>query len=181
MKTLLPLLLAAAVLPAGAFDAPNELSKAVVRDYDTHLAPLLDYLTLEVKPAARLAKELRAAGFTVKEGVGGTGVAAILKNGPGPLVRAAWFRELGAGALGEEEFQEGMGSDDFPMLVTDPYIPSLYFTLGGTAVQDIAPAKASTLCLPSHHSPLFKVEHGPVVRMGVESTVVALKDLIRKR
>jgi hippurate hydrolase len=37
------------------------------------------------------------------------------------------------------------------------------------------------LRLPSHHSPLFKVEHGPAVRMGVESTVVALQDLMPKR
>ncbi|VXB73241.1 amidohydrolase [Massilia sp. 9I] len=440
MKKLLPLLLAAAVLPAGAFDAPNDLSKAVARDYDAHLESLLDYFHrnpelsfLEVKTAARLAKELRAAGFTVTEGVGGTGVVAILKNGPGPLVmmradmdglpmieksglpnastatqkdmegnvtpvahscghdihmtslvgtarrmaaeranwsgtlmligqpaeeriggalammkdglykhfgkpdyalgfhvkadmavgtvlasevspysgadtveiaikgvgahgaqphrgkdpivlgamivmglqtivsrelsprepglitvgsfhggtkaniigdnarlqltvrsenpktrallldgikrmaentaravgmseselpevklvdtpappvvnnvdlvrrlQAAWTKELGAGAIGAEEFREGMGSEDFPMFVTDPYIPSVYFTVGGTAVQDIAAAKAGKLRLPSHHSPLFKVEHGPAVRMGVESTVVALKDLMRK-
>jgi hippurate hydrolase len=44
----------------------------------------------EVKTAARLAKELRQAGFTVTEKFGGTGVVAVLKNGAGPtvLVRA---------------------------------------------------------------------------------------------
>jgi hippurate hydrolase len=44
----------------------------------------------EVKTAARLAKELRQAGFEVTEKFGGTGVVAVLKNGPGPtvLVRA---------------------------------------------------------------------------------------------
>lgn len=437
-KNLLPLLLAATLLP-GALHA-NELSRAVAQDYDTHLAPLLDYLHrnpelsfLEVKTAARMAKELRAAGFSVTEGVGGTGVVAILKNGAGPLVmmradmdglpmleksglpnastaiqkdmegnmtpvahacghdihmtslvgtarrmaaergkwsgtlmlvgqpaeeriggalammkdglykrfgkpdfalgfhvkadmatgkvhasevspysgadtveiaikgvgahgaqphrgkdpivlgamivmglqtivsrelgprepglitvgsfhggtkaniigdnarlqltvrsespktrdlllgaikrmaentaraagmaenelpevklvdtpappvinnvelvrrlRAAWTDKLGPGAIGEEEFREGMGSEDFPMFVTDPYIPSVYFTVGGTAPENIAAAKAGTLRLPSHHSPLFKVEHGPAVRMGVESTVVALQDLMRK-
>ncbi len=33
-----------------------------------------------------MARELRAAGFEVTEGVGGTGVVAILENGEGPLV-----------------------------------------------------------------------------------------------
>ncbi len=41
---------------------------------------------MEFKTAARLAEELRTAGFDVTEGVGGTGVVAIMKNGPGPLV-----------------------------------------------------------------------------------------------
>jgi amidohydrolase len=44
----------------------------------------------EEKTAGRLAKELRQAGFDVTEKFGGTGVVAVLKNGPGPtvLVRA---------------------------------------------------------------------------------------------
>src|SRR5262245_46786575 len=40
----------------------------------------------EVKTAARLARELRGAGFTVTEKVGGTGVVAVFKNGKGPTV-----------------------------------------------------------------------------------------------
>jgi len=40
----------------------------------------------EHKTAARLAKELRAEGFEVTEGVGGTGIVAMMKNGEGPLV-----------------------------------------------------------------------------------------------
>ncbi|UUZ50890.1 hypothetical protein LP420_15440 [Massilia sp. B-10] len=58
-----------------------------LRDYDTRLAPLFDYLHrnpelsfMEVKTAARMAKELREAGFEVTEGVGKTGVVAILKE-----------------------------------------------------------------------------------------------------
>jgi amidohydrolase len=71
----------------------DALSDAVEADYDQHLAVLFDYFhrnpelsSMEVKTAARLAEELRAAGFEVSEGVGGTGVVAIMKNGPGPLV-----------------------------------------------------------------------------------------------
>jgi hippurate hydrolase len=44
----------------------------------------------EERTAARLAKELRLAGFDVTEKFGGTGVVAVLRNGAGPtiLVRA---------------------------------------------------------------------------------------------
>ncbi|HZN69731.1 MAG TPA: amidohydrolase [Tepidisphaeraceae bacterium] len=44
----------------------------------------------EAKTAKRLAEELRKAGYEVTEGVGGHGVVAVLKNGPGRtlLVRA---------------------------------------------------------------------------------------------
>ncbi len=44
----------------------------------------------EVKTAAKLAVEARKAGYEVTEKVGGTGVVAVLRNGPGPvlLIRA---------------------------------------------------------------------------------------------
>ena len=40
----------------------------------------------EVHTAATLAGELRKLGYTVTEHVGGTGVVALLRNGPGPTV-----------------------------------------------------------------------------------------------
>lgn len=40
----------------------------------------------EVRTSAILAAEARKAGFEVTEKVGGTGVVAVLKNGPGPTV-----------------------------------------------------------------------------------------------
>ena len=40
----------------------------------------------EEQTAARLAKELKQAGFEVTEKVGGHGVVGVLKNGPGPTV-----------------------------------------------------------------------------------------------
>lgn len=44
----------------------------------------------EVQSAARMAREARALGFEVTEGVGGHGVVAVMRNGPGPvlLIRA---------------------------------------------------------------------------------------------
>ncbi len=40
----------------------------------------------ETQTAAKLAKEMRALGFEVTEHFGGTGIVAIYKNGPGPMV-----------------------------------------------------------------------------------------------
>ncbi len=40
----------------------------------------------EEQTAARLAKELRKAGFLVTEKIGGTGIVGVFKNGPGPTI-----------------------------------------------------------------------------------------------
>jgi hippurate hydrolase len=55
---------------------------------DLHQSPELSFH--EEKTAAKLADRLRALGYAVSTGVGGTGVVAVMKNGPGPtvLVRA---------------------------------------------------------------------------------------------
>ena len=73
--------------------AEDTIKQAVVKDYDSYLSDLYVYfhknpeLSLqENKTAARLAKELRDQGFEVTEGVGGTGIVAIMKNGAGPMV-----------------------------------------------------------------------------------------------
>jgi amidohydrolase len=51
---------------------------------DLHASPELAFE--EVQTAKKLAVELRALGFEVTEGVGKTGVVALLRNGPGPVV-----------------------------------------------------------------------------------------------
>ena len=70
-----------------------EISRAVAADYDSHLEDLFVHFHenpglsfLETDTAKRMAAELRAAGLTVTEGVGGTGVVGMLKNGEGPLI-----------------------------------------------------------------------------------------------
>jgi len=92
MKKTLLILLSTALLTAPAF-GQEDLKAAVVKDYDQHLSDLFVYfhqnpeLSLqENKTAARLAKELKAEGFDVTTGVGGTGIVAIMKNGKGPMV-----------------------------------------------------------------------------------------------
>lgn len=51
---------------------------------DLHANPELSFQ--ETRSAKIMADAARKAGFTVTEGVGRTGVVAVLKNGPGPVV-----------------------------------------------------------------------------------------------
>jgi len=92
MKRIFVTALSLAIL-SGPAVAAQSIKDAVARDYDSHLSDLFVHfhknpeLSLqEDKTAARLARELSAAGFEVTTGVGGTGVVAIMKNGAGPLV-----------------------------------------------------------------------------------------------
>lgn len=85
--------IAAATSVTPALAADPALEAAVRADYQANLASLFDHFHrhpelsgLEVQTAARMASELRALGYTVTEGVGGTGVVAVLENGPGKTV-----------------------------------------------------------------------------------------------
>ncbi len=71
----------------------HDLKGMVARDYDSYLEPLFVHFHknpelsfFETATAARMASELRAAGLEVTEGVGGTGVVGIMRNGDGPLI-----------------------------------------------------------------------------------------------
>jgi amidohydrolase len=56
--------------------------EALYRDLHRHPELALQ----EVRTAAVLAEQMRALGFSVTEGVGGTGIVALYRNGPGPTV-----------------------------------------------------------------------------------------------
>lgn len=84
-----------AVLAAAAFAVPAQadpVRDAVAKDMpslmdiyrDFHAHPELSFQ--EVNTAAKLAAEARRLGFDVTEKVGQTGIVAVLKNGPGPVV-----------------------------------------------------------------------------------------------
>lgn len=73
--------------------AADDLRQSVADDYEQRLSQLFVHFhqnpelpNFEFKTAARLAAELRALGYEVTERVGGTGVVAVLRNGPGPTV-----------------------------------------------------------------------------------------------
>ena len=60
----------------------------------------------------------------------------------------------------------------------DPEISSVYWVVGGTPQADFDREAAGGEPVPTHHSPLFKIAPEPSVRAGVESTVVALMELM---
>ncbi len=72
----------------------------------------------------------------------------------------------------------GMGAEDFGFFTMKPYIPSVYFSVGGTPAIDFENAKNGGPQVPSHHSPLFKITPKPAVTAGVEATVHSLLELM---
>jgi hippurate hydrolase len=80
------------LLAAGAVHAQQDAAAVINSIYpqldaiykDLHAHPEIAFE--EVRTAAKLAAEMRKIGFEVTEKVGKTGVVAIYKNGPGPLV-----------------------------------------------------------------------------------------------
>jgi len=84
---------AVAVLSVPAQAQQGSLHDAIAADYHANLAELFDHFHRnpelsgrEVQTSARMAQELRALGYEVTTGVGGTGVVAVLRNGAGPTV-----------------------------------------------------------------------------------------------
>ena len=77
-----------ATAPAAAQALGGEVEKqmpslmAIYKDF--HANPELSFM--EVRSAGILAAEARKLGFKVTEKVGGTGVVAVMENGPGPVV-----------------------------------------------------------------------------------------------
>jgi amidohydrolase len=91
LKTLMFLLGAGAAHAASA-GLPQPFADQINRDYpaietlyhDLHQHPELAFN--EHETAAKLAARAKELGFDVTTGVGGTGVVALLRNGPGPTV-----------------------------------------------------------------------------------------------
>jgi len=80
------------VLTAGQSHA-NDLRERIASDYDTNLRSLFTYFHenpelsfKEEKTAQRLGAELESLGFEVAQGIGRTGVVAVMKNGDGPTI-----------------------------------------------------------------------------------------------
>ncbi len=77
---------------SAASASADTLKSAITKDYPSldalyktlHQNPELSFH--EIATAKRMAAELRAAGYSVTEHVGGTGVVGVLKNGDGPVL-----------------------------------------------------------------------------------------------
>lgn len=104
----------AAITPAIATDAPGALAPETIRQVnslidadsarltaifkDLHQHPEIAFT--EKRTAGVVSRELKSLGYTVTEGVGGTGVVGVLRNGAGPTV---WYRaDMDANAVKEE-------------------------------------------------------------------------------
>ena len=78
----------ALAMPAAAQTLGGEVEKqmpSLMAIYkDLHANPELSFM--EVRSAGILAAEARKLGFKVTEKVGGTGIVAVMENGPGPVV-----------------------------------------------------------------------------------------------
>ncbi len=83
----------ALLLLGGSCASADSLQEAINVDYEKNLADLFAHFHenpelsfREFETAKRMANELRNLGYEVTEGVGGTGVVAVLENGDGPTV-----------------------------------------------------------------------------------------------
>jgi hippurate hydrolase len=92
-------------------------------------------------------------------------------------LRVAWSESMGDERVVDIPTQS-MVAEDFPYFTIDPDIPTVYWGVGGTPQEDFDRAAAGGPPVPSHHSPLFKIAPEPSVTAGVESTVVALLELM---
>lgn len=94
-------------------------------------------------------------------------------------LNATMARELGPNAL-TPYVQTGMGAEDFAYFIESKLgVKGYYFAVGGTPQATLDAEKAGGPPVPSHHSPLFKIDPEPSVRLGTEAMTVAVLDLLK--
>jgi amidohydrolase len=77
--------------------------------------------------------------------------------------------------------QTNMGAEDFAFFIDPSFgIPGYYFAVGGTKPEWKEAAKNGGPAVSGHHSPLFKIDPEPSVRLGVEAMTAAVLDLLKK-
>jgi amidohydrolase len=115
-------------------------------------------------------------------------VIVSLDEGTPPQINEQAFTErldkVWKNAYGENQVvadrDTGMGAEDFPYFVSGLDIPSVYWVVGGTPPADMQAAENGGPVIPSHHSPFFKVDPDGSVPFAVETTVLALYELMGK-
>jgi amidohydrolase len=113
-------------------------------------------------------------------------VVKVTESTPVTVNDAALARRLNAtigNALGKDVIvpfrQTNMGAEDFAFFVDPSFgIPGYYFAVGGTNPDWIKAAKNGGPPVAGHHSPLFKIDPEPSVRLGVEAMTAAVLDLL---
>lgn len=88
-------------------------------------------------------------------------------------LRDAFTANLGAGILLDQP-RTGMGAEDFSYFITpESGVKGVYFNVGGTKPTEVDDA-------PSHHSPFFKIEPEPAIKIGTEAMVTGALTLMAK-
>jgi amidohydrolase len=77
--------------------------------------------------------------------------------------------------------QTTMGAEDFAYFVAPEHkVPGYYMAVGGTKPEWIAAAKTGGPPVAGHHSPLFKIDPEPAIRVGAEAMTLATLDLLKR-
>lgn len=113
-------------------------------------------------------------------------VVKVNESTPVTVNDAALARRLNgaiAKALGNDVVvpfrQTNMGAEDFAFFVDPKFnVPGYYFAVGGTAPEWMAAAKNGGKPVAGHHSPLFRIDPEPSVRLGIEAMTAAVLDLL---
>jgi amidohydrolase len=115
-------------------------------------------------------------------------IVKVTESTPVTVNDAALARRLNTAignALGKDVVvpfrQTNMGAEDFAFFVDPSFgIPGYYFAVGGTNPEWIKAAKNGGPAIAGHHSPLFKIDPEPSVRLGIEAMTAAVLDLLKK-
>ncbi|MFS0772811.1 amidohydrolase [Sphingomonas sp. 1P08PE] len=114
-------------------------------------------------------------------------VVKVMEGTPTTINDAPLARRLNtvmATTLGTDKVipfqQKGMGAEDFAAFVQpDLGVKGYYFAVGGTRQDVIDAAAKGGPPVPSHHSPLFKVDPRAVVTTGATAMTAAVLDLLK--
>ena len=114
-------------------------------------------------------------------------VVTVIEGTPTTVNDAALARRLNAvmaTTLGADKVipfqQKGMGAEDFAAFIEPKYgIKGYYFAVGGTQQAAFDAAAKGGPPIPSHHSPLFKVDPQAVVTTGATAMTAAVLDLLK--
>ena len=114
-------------------------------------------------------------------------VVKVIEGTPTTINDAALARRLNtamAAALGADQVipfeQKGMGAEDFAYLIAPGTgVKGYYFAVGGTQQAAFDAAANGGPPVPSHHSPLFKVDPQAVVTTGAIAMTAAVLDLLK--
>jgi len=107
----------------------DSLRDSIASDYDDNLETLFlhfhqnpELSHFEIETSKRLAAEISSLGYEVTEGVGGTGIVAVMKNGQGPtvMIRADMdglpLKEDSGLSYASEATQAGANGKEFPVM-----------------------------------------------------------------